>query len=405
MNKNKDPLREAARLLNEQAPEGESLAYINQQEADALKRMGGAGKPVNSSGVPSYFIDKIADALGFGADAPPGYEGFDPGEAAREYVDAMSDAGMQDQMLNLRRQYDPQYQDLQLDLAERAMDPMARMAERSALRQQDFGNRMADRQASSDIDLINRYGRDLQDTYRATDPLMQARTDQANQLAELAYQDAQMTDLSPEMRRRATQSARETLAATGRSSDNAGIAAEAMSREDYLRDILRQNRKDFQEYNTRAASLNQATRVDPLRLLGGGDRYTQRGYGERAAMFGIPQESVTRINPDAGVNIGMAENANRNNYNASTYSAHQQAKSGALEGFVNVAPKLMPLLGGLAGGALGALGGLAGGVPGMGGLGQSLTGMGSGLSQGLGGPGISMPQFGGGFVPQSSISR
>ena len=120
MNKNKDPLREAARLLNEQAPEGESLAYINQQEADALKRMGSAGKPVNSSGVPSYFIDKIADVLGFGVDAPPGYEGFDPGEAKhREYVDAMSDAGMQDQMLNLRRQYDPQYQDLQLELAER----------------------------------------------------------------------------------------------------------------------------------------------------------------------------------------------------------------------------------------------------------------------------------------------
>ena len=273
----------------------------------------------------------------------------------------MSDAGMQDQMLNLRRQYDPQYQDLQLELAERAMDPMSRMAERSALRQQDFGNRMADRQASSDIDLINRYGRDLQDTYRATDPLMQARTDQANQLAELAYQDAQMTDLSPEMRRRATQSARETLAATGRSSDNAGIAAEAMSREDYLRDILRQNRKDFQEYNTRAASLNQATRVDPLRLLGGGDRYAQRGYNERAAMFGLPQESVTRINPDAGVNIGMAENANRNKYNAANYGARMQAKAGMMEGFSSI----LPFAGSAIGGGLGLLGEGFGKVGGM----------------------------------------
>ena len=100
--------------------------------------MGGAGKPVNSSGVPSYFIDKIADVLGFGVDAPPGYEGFDPGEAAREYVDAMSDLWYARSDLNLRRQYDPQYQDLQLELAERAMDPMARMAERSTLRQQDL---------------------------------------------------------------------------------------------------------------------------------------------------------------------------------------------------------------------------------------------------------------------------
>ena len=345
MNKNKDPLREAARLLNEQAPEGESLAYINKQEADALKRMGGAGKPVNSSGVPSYFIDKL---FGLDEDAPA-YQSFDPGEAAREYVDAMSDAGMQNQMLQLRQQYDPLYQDLQMDLAERAMDPMARMAERSALRQQDFGNRMADRQASSDIGLINQYGQQFQDAYRSSDPLMQARLEQQNQLADQMFADTQMTDLSPEMRRRATQSARETLAATGRSSDNAGIAAEAMSREDYLRDILRQNRADYQNANTRAASLNQATRVDPLRLLGGGDRYTQRGYGERAAMFGIPQESVTRINPDAGVNIGMAENANRNSYNASTYGSRMQAKGGMMEGF-----------GSLIGGVAGAIPGIVG---------------------------------------------
>jgi len=344
MNK-KDPLREAARLLNEQAIEGEELAYINQQEADILKRLGGAGKPINSSGVKSYFIDKL-----FGLDEEaPAYQKLDVGQSANDYVDAMTDRGMQDKMLNLRREYDPQYQDLQMSLAQRAMDPMADMAERSALRQQDFGNRMADRQASSDIGLINQYGQQFQDAYRSSDPLMQARLEQQNQLADQMFADTQMTDLSPEMRRRATQSARETLAATGRSSDNAGIAAEAMSREDYLRDILRQNRKDFQEYNTRAASLNQATRVDPLRMLRGGDRYTQRAYGERAAMFGIPQESVTRINPDAGVNIGMMENANRNNYNASTYGSRMQAKGGMMEGF-----------GSLIGGVAGALPGIVG---------------------------------------------
>ena len=44
------------------------------------------------------------------------------------------------------------------------------------------------------------------------------------------------------MRRRATQSAREGLVARGRDMDNVGIAAEAMSREDYLRDIINQNR-------------------------------------------------------------------------------------------------------------------------------------------------------------------
>ena len=377
---NKDPLREAAELLNSQAPEGEEVAYINKKEAEILKKLGGAGVPVNSSGVKSYFIDKI-----FGTDEEaPAYQKMDMGQSARDYVDAMADSSLQNKMLGLRQEYDPLYQELQLSLADRAMDPMASMAERSALRQQDFGNRMADRQASSDIGMINRYGSDFQDAYRSSDPLMQARVQQANQLAEQAFEDAQMTDLSPEMRRRATQSARETLAATGRSFDNAGIAAEAMSREDYLRDILRQNRQDFQNYNQNAANLNQATRVDPLRLLRGGDEYSQRGYGERAAMFGIPQESVTRINPDAGVNIGMMENANLNNYNAANYGARMQAKAGMMEGLTS----MLPFAGSAIGGGLGLLGqgfGKVGGMmsgPGMSGkIGGGFSAIGGGLGK------------------------
>ena len=48
-------LREARNLLERNALPGESLAYINDEEARFLKYMGGAGIPVNSSGVPSYF--------------------------------------------------------------------------------------------------------------------------------------------------------------------------------------------------------------------------------------------------------------------------------------------------------------------------------------------------------------
>jgi hypothetical protein len=48
-------LKEARNLLEKYALPGESLAYINDEEAKYLKYMGGAGIPVNSSGVPSYF--------------------------------------------------------------------------------------------------------------------------------------------------------------------------------------------------------------------------------------------------------------------------------------------------------------------------------------------------------------
>ena len=41
------------------APPGESLAYINDDEAALLKSLGGAGKAVNQTGIPSYFIKKV----------------------------------------------------------------------------------------------------------------------------------------------------------------------------------------------------------------------------------------------------------------------------------------------------------------------------------------------------------
>ena len=116
--------------------------------------------------------------------------------------------------------------------------------------------------------------------------------------------------------------------------DNAAIAAEAMSREDYLRDILRENRQQAQSLGGYASGLNRATSVDPLMMARGGGNFTQQGYGERAALFGMPQEQITRINPDAGVNIGMQDAANRANYLANTYAARESAAAGMASGFM-----------------------------------------------------------------------
>ena len=372
-NKNKDPLAEAARLLNENAPEGESLAYINSEEADVLKQLGGAGEPVNSSGVPSYFLQKL---FGGGKKPPPMPE-FDAGQSARKYVDAMSDSRLQDKLLQTRQTYDPQYQDLQFSLARRAADPMADIAESNAMRAQDFGSKMASRQAGSDISMLNLFGADLNEAARASDPLMQARVEQANQLADQAFQEAQIQDLSPEMRRRATQSARESLVARGRDMDNAAIAAEAMSREDYLRDIIRDNRQQAQGLGAYASNLNRATGIDPLSMLRGGSNYTQQGYGERAALFGIPQEQVTRINPDAGVNIGLQQQANKANYLANTYAAREQAAAGMAGGLMGMIGSLGSAMisgPGGGGGGGGSFGGFGGGGSSMGGLGLQYGG-------------------------------
>jgi hypothetical protein len=71
-------------------------------------------------------------------------------------------------------------------------------------------------------------------------------------------------------------------------------------------------------------------------MLRGGQNFAQQGFNQRSAMFGIPQEQVTRINPDAGVNIGMQEYANRANYLANTYAARENAASGAAQGLMKM---------------------------------------------------------------------
>lgn len=48
-------LKQARDVLEAQALPGEFLAYINPEEAKFLRYMGGAGIPINSSGIPSYF--------------------------------------------------------------------------------------------------------------------------------------------------------------------------------------------------------------------------------------------------------------------------------------------------------------------------------------------------------------
>lgn len=50
-----------ADTLNAMAPEGESLAYINPQEAGILKLLGGAGEPVNATGIPSFYLGESSD--------------------------------------------------------------------------------------------------------------------------------------------------------------------------------------------------------------------------------------------------------------------------------------------------------------------------------------------------------
>ena len=51
----KSEIKKAKNLLNKFAPTGEQLAFINSKEATLLKRIGGAGKDINGTGIKSYY--------------------------------------------------------------------------------------------------------------------------------------------------------------------------------------------------------------------------------------------------------------------------------------------------------------------------------------------------------------
>jgi hypothetical protein len=81
----------ATQLLNKMAPKGEKLAYINNREAELLKRMGGAGIDVNGTGIKSYVnfgsgrgsVSEDLNQAAFGSSGPTfssdgGSESFTP---------------------------------------------------------------------------------------------------------------------------------------------------------------------------------------------------------------------------------------------------------------------------------------------------------------------------------------
>jgi len=79
MKPTKAELKKAKNLLNKYAPKGEELAYINFKEAKLLKRIGGAGKDINGTGIKSYYgsDDYGAGEDGKGRSGPSGGGGGD----------------------------------------------------------------------------------------------------------------------------------------------------------------------------------------------------------------------------------------------------------------------------------------------------------------------------------------
>lgn len=154
-----DPLRQAAKQLNAQAPEGEQLAFINPMEALMLKEMGGSGEPA-AGGVPSF---KKGDV-----EAPP------PRNYGQETSDTLqAQIALAPQLYASEAKYRPQYADLErrMQLEQMGIDPNKGLLQAY---EEDFAPSMARQKAATvkgDIDILKKYGPQLLQAQRDIDPL------------------------------------------------------------------------------------------------------------------------------------------------------------------------------------------------------------------------------------------
>lgn len=325
-----DPLKEAANKLNEQAPPGESLAYINPTEALMLKEMGGSGKPA-AGGVPSY---KKGDV-----DAPPPR---DYGAETRDTLEAQVD--LAPELYASESKYRPQYADLErrMQLEQLGIDPTKGILQ--ALEEDIIPSqaRMKSRATEDEIAMIRDLGPELLEAQRAADPLAesirQGIMSQAQEelLSGQGLTETEQRDLDQQI--------------LGGAADR-GMEEQKSTFAEQVSQRLAANRGVKQQRLANAASAYNLGNFDVLQALTGRSANTpmqaQQGFG--SAGFAL-QSSPGLFNPESG----YAGNLATQNYqgimdaNAATAANRASMTSGLFSG-----------LGSLGGGAL--TGGLSAG--------------------------------------------
>ncbi len=154
-----DPLKQAASLLNQNAPTGERLAFVNPVEEAMLKKMGGSGKP-SSGGVPSY---KKGDV-----EAPP------PRDYGKETADTLqAQVDLAPQLYASEARFRPQYADLERQIMLKQLGLNPNMGLLQAYEQAIVPSQVRQKLASArgEVDMIKELGPELVEAQRSVDPL------------------------------------------------------------------------------------------------------------------------------------------------------------------------------------------------------------------------------------------
>ena len=239
---------------------------------------------------------------------------------------------------------DPRIWDQLLGFEERYREPFAEL-NRQEMYNNLFGNfglleqqRQATEYAGETAADAAQYQRerDLADVGSMAGEAVRINRESDPQRAAMMAQQQRLTDdifarafgITPQQERLAQQGAREAYGARGRLDDNASIFAEALGRED----IMRQNRAEALGAGNAMFNQYQATSIDPWRaILGRGETATGLAGQQQAAGQGLLGGATPQFfNPDAGVNLALQHRSNQANYNSALAGANAARSGGNL---------------------------------------------------------------------------
>lgn len=277
----------------------------------------------------------------------------DPGKSALDFINAMADPALQNQLLQAEQTYRPEYTELELadiNTLLRGTEDQAGLLDiqdEASRRAADIGQELTSAQRAADIADVETLGFKATDALRSADPMQKALVEQINQMSQDQF--ARSGRLTPEQMRNAQQQARLAGASRGRVGDQGTVASEILNREQAL-----QNRRGEALRTAQLAfGMNQATAADPFQaILGRPAQSPAMGMASSQFAAGLAGQQLgpNLFDPNAGINLGLQNQANLANYQSSIY--------GSQAGFAGAKAQAR---GSMIGGLLGGLGSLGGG--------------------------------------------
>tara|TARA_Y100000817_G_scaffold314959_1_gene316469 strand:- start:16051 stop:16926 length:876 start_codon:yes stop_codon:yes gene_type:complete len=275
--------------------------------------------------------------------APQAPPPVDPGQAAGRFLfgdefaagRGITDPEFQRRLLEAERTFGPQYVENELAKQQQALfgtegqEGLLALYEQAAPITERMRADAASRQRAADIADVERYGAQAVEAIRQSDPERARLIEQQQGLTDDLYARAQ--GVTPQQRRMAEQSARAAYGARGREMDNAGMFAEALGREEYMR----QNRAEAMGAGQSLYGMLSHSGADPMQAVLGRPAQAipynfQTAQGAMgAARMGTPQT----FNPDTGINLALQQRGQQMEYDANVYGARQAARGSALGGF------------------------------------------------------------------------